>query len=84
MLVKIRTLHKQIDMKGRLFIYAALILAMVFWAFSFIWSEVALKTYNPITVIYFRLVISSALLFIISSAIKKLQKIKIGDLKDFL
>jgi len=37
--------------------------AMLFWGMSFIWSSVLLKHYEPITIIFVRLIISSALLF---------------------
>ena len=36
---------------------------MLFWGMSFIWSSVLLKYYEPVTIIFVRLVISSALLF---------------------
>jgi len=38
---------------------------MLFWGMSFIWSSVLLKYYEPVTIIFVRLVISSALLFTI-------------------
>jgi drug/metabolite transporter (DMT)-like permease len=37
--------------------------AMLFWGFSFIWSSVLLKYYQPVTIIFIRLVISSVFLF---------------------
>lgn len=45
--------------------YAALLLAMVSWALSFVWFKVALPVYGPLTIVFFRLVISAALLFVV-------------------
>ncbi len=42
----------------------ALVLAMVGWALSFVWFKVALPVYGPLTIVFFRLVISAALLFV--------------------
>ncbi|MCK9220311.1 MAG: DMT family transporter [Bacteroidales bacterium] len=39
--------------------------AMLFWGLSFIWSAVLLKYYQPITIIFIRLIISAAFLFIL-------------------
>jgi len=39
--------------------------AMVFWGLSFIWSSLLLKYYQPITIIFFRLIFSSCFLFVI-------------------
>lgn len=61
--------------------YGAAILAMVFWSFSFIWFKIAYIAYQPITVVIFRLVISSGLIFIIAALLKRLQK---PTKKDFL
>ncbi len=36
---------------------------MVGWALSFVWFKVALPIYGPLTIVFFRLVIASALLF---------------------
>ncbi|MEI6683076.1 MAG: DMT family transporter [Bacteroidota bacterium] len=44
-------------------VYFYAVTAMLFWGMSFIWSSVLLKYYEPVTIIFVRLVISSALLF---------------------
>lgn len=44
--------------------YLALLLAMVGWAMSFVWFKVALPIYGPLTIVFFRLVISVVLLFV--------------------
>lgn len=58
-------------------IYTALILAMIIWSFSFIWSKQALENYNPITVVIFRLIISTSFLLpflILSGRLQSLAK----------
>ncbi len=40
-------------MKGRP--YAALVLSMIFWSFSFVWFKVANVDYEPITIVFIRL-----------------------------
>ncbi len=57
---------------------------MVFWSYTFIWYKVVYEFYNPITVVFFRLIISSIFLFVLMYPLKKLQKIKKGDFKYFL
>lgn len=64
--------------------YTAIIFAMLFWSYTFIWYKIAYEYYEPVTVIFFRLIISSVLLFIIISAIGKLQRPVVEDLKYFL
>jgi drug/metabolite transporter (DMT)-like permease len=65
-------------------VYAALIAAMIFWAFSFIWYKQVYVYYQPITVVFLRLVISSIFLFGILYFSSGLEKIRPGDLKYFL
>ena len=57
---------------------------MVFWSYTFIWYKVVYDFYNPITVVFFRLIISSIFLFVLMYPLKKLQKIRKGDFKYFL
>jgi len=45
-------------------VYAAAILTMLFWGYSFVWYKIAYLFYKPITVVFFRVIISSLLLFI--------------------
>lgn len=70
--------------KNNLTAYIAVILAMIFWSYTFIWYKVVYEFYNPITVVFFRLIISSIFLFILMNPLNKLQKIKKGDLKYFI
>ncbi len=62
-------------------VYAGVLLAMVFWSFSFIWYKDVYLYLQPFTTIFTRLVVSSALLFLFSWWFKKLQRIKSEDYK---
>ena len=64
--------------------YVAVILAMIFWSFTFIWYKIVYEFYNPITTVFFRLIISSIILFALMYPLKKIQKIQKGDFKYFL
>ena len=70
--------------RNPLFIYMPVFLAMVFWSFSFIWYKQVFTYYDPITVILLRLVIAVPLLFILSVALHKLQRISREHLKWFI
>lgn len=51
------------DKRKRLFIvYPLLIVSMILWGTSFVWGKIALEHYNAITVIFFRLLVSSIFL----------------------
>jgi drug/metabolite transporter (DMT)-like permease len=69
--------------KNNLIAYLSVTLAMIFWSYTFIWYKVVYEFYNPITVVFFRLIISSVFLFALMAPLKKLQKIQKGDLKYF-
>ena len=57
---------------------------MIFWAFSFIWFKVANKSFNPITIVFLRLIFSIVLLSIYLAISKKFVKIRKEDRKLFL
>jgi len=63
--------------------YLAVSLAMIFWAFSFIWFKVANQTFKPITIVFLRLVISIAVLGIYLFLSKNFTKIRKEDRKLF-
>jgi len=52
---------------------------MLFWGLSFIWSSVLLKYYEPVTIIFIRLIISSVFLFIIIYIFRQREKIAKKD-----
>ncbi|MRT91547.1 DMT family transporter [Ancylomarina sp. 16SWW S1-10-2] len=65
--------------KKSLLIYGSIILAMLFWSFSFVWTKVVYLVYNPITTVFLRLLISSILLFVIGKGFKKIGRIRKED-----
>lgn len=67
--------------KNRLLVYVLNVLAMVFWAFSFIWYKDVYLFLQPFTTIFTRLLLSSALLFGFSALFGMLQKINFNDFK---
>jgi len=62
-------------------VYIGILLAMIFWSFSFIWYKDVYLYLQPFTTIFVRLVLSSILLFIFCLSFKKLQKVKPVDFK---
>jgi drug/metabolite transporter (DMT)-like permease len=57
---------------------------MIFWAFSFIWFKIANKTFQPISIVFFRLFFSVIILTTYLVIAKGFMKIRKGDLKLFL
>lgn len=57
---------------------------MLFWGMSFIWTRIALADFNPITVILFRLVLSSLILLLVIKISRSQEKIAKEDRKWFL
>ncbi|GAB4298268.1 MAG: DMT family transporter [Marinilabiliales bacterium] len=55
-------------------VYVAILLAVVFWGTSFVWSKKVLEFYQPFTLIFFRLIISSVILFILALLFGWLKK----------
>ncbi len=67
--------------KKNTYSYIAIVSAMILWSVSFIWSKLAFETYNPFTVLFFRLAIAAVSLVIVSKVFGVLQKIKKEDYK---
>jgi drug/metabolite transporter (DMT)-like permease len=61
-------------------LYSAIVLAMVCFSLSFVWFKVANVTYGPLTIVFFRLILSATILFIYAKLSKSLV---IPDKKDF-
>jgi drug/metabolite transporter (DMT)-like permease len=64
--------------------YGAVILAMIFWSFSFIWFKEANKTFYPLTIVFIRLLFSVVLMTTFLVVTKNFMKIKKQDRKLFL
>lgn len=62
-----------------IWVYIAAVLSMVFWGFSFVGTKIVLKYYEPITIIFLRLVLASVFLFVVLKVTGCLQKIKKED-----
>lgn len=71
-------------MKNSIRIYGGIFLAMIFWAFSFIWFKIANRTFPPVSIVFMRLVISIILLSAYLGIKKKFVKIRKEDRKLFL
>ena len=71
-------------MNSKFRIYGGVTLAMVFWAFSFIWFKIANKVFHPVTIIFIRLIISIVLLSSYLALKKKFVRIRKEDRKLFL
>lgn len=48
---------------------------MIFWGMSFVWTKIVFEFYGPITTVLLRLIISSAILYIVLKLSKKLQHV---------
>jgi len=64
--------------------YYPIVLAMIGWALSFVWVKIAYEEFRPINLITLRVAGAAIIFFVIGFILKKLQPIKIADLKYFL
>ena len=65
-------------------VYLAVIMAMVFWGFTFVAFKYAITSFRPITIVFFRLLVSIFFLFGFAFFFKRLNRIKRKDQKWFL
>ena len=61
-------------------VYFFALAAMRFWGMSFVWTSILLKYYQPITIIFIRLILSSAFLFLIMIGMKRTERILRKDI----
>ncbi len=61
-------------------IYVAMLLSMVFWGISYIWSSQVLIYYKPVTTVFFRLILSSFFLISLGLILKRLQRVRLKDI----
>jgi drug/metabolite transporter (DMT)-like permease len=66
----------------RIYIFA--VLSMLFWGLSYVWFKIAIKWYEPVTIIFVRLILSGAFLMIFMVLTRSWQVIKRKDLNYFL
>lgn len=70
--------------KANVSVYLYAFFAMVFWGFSFVWTKIVLEYLNPVSIIFFRLIVSSALLYAFITIFKRKQPVHRKDIKWFL
>ena len=70
--------------KSKSGVYFLVILAMIFWGFTFVAFKFANQSFRPITIVFFRLTVSIFFLFGFALLFKRLNKIKRKDQKWFL
>lgn len=63
--------------------YVYVVISMLCWSFSFIWTKIALESFPPLTLISIRLILASILLFGFLKWSGRFQKIDKSDLKLF-
>ncbi len=61
--------------------WISLLFAMLFWGMSFVWTRKLLDVIPPISIVFTRMVLSSALLLLLTKVIGKLQKVDWSTLK---
>lgn len=70
---------------NKLYGYIAISLAMFFWGVSFVWTKQLLNAGFPVfTIVFFRLLLASAVFVTLFKLQGKLEKIQKGDFKYFL
>lgn len=65
-------------------VYLFAVLSMLFWGLSFVWFKIVVKWYEPITIIFLRLIISGALMMTFMLLTRSWQTVKRKHLKYFL
>ncbi len=77
------TIHRSLK-PGKLFPYSMAILAMMCWGMTFVWTKQVLGVFEPITVLLFRLIISSIILWVFILSTGLFQRVEPTDRKQFL
>jgi len=61
--------------------YIVILISMIFWGMSFVWSSIVFEYYNPITTIFLRLLVSTIILFTFIKISGKFEHIRKVDRK---
>lgn len=64
--------------------YAGLMAAMLFWAVSYVWVKESYESFTPVGLVFFRLLLSTLMLWTIGSLLGRINRIKKGTLKYLL
>lgn len=65
-------------------VYLWVILAACLWGLSYVWFKMLNEYYRPLTIIFLRLTLSSAFLFVFAKLVRRLQKLRKEDYKYIL
>ena len=65
-------------------VYLFAVFSMLFWGLSFVWFKIVVKWYEPITIIFLRLIISGMLMVLFLLITRSWQTIKRKHIKYFL
>ncbi len=71
-------------MSERVKVLGSMVLSMICWAFSFVWIKQAFISFNPLTIVVLRLLVSALLLFTILKLSGRLVKLRKADFKWFI
>lgn len=63
------------------FIYILLVFSMLFWGTSYVFTSIVLKSLDPISIIFFRLIISAVMLWIIIAIFFRKEKVPLSTFK---
>lgn len=70
--------------RSNIYPYGSVVISMLFWGMSFVWTAILLRHYEPVTIITIRLLISTAVLMFWLRIFNGFQKIDRSDIKLFL
>jgi drug/metabolite transporter (DMT)-like permease len=65
-------------------IYTAIVLAMIFWSFSYVWTNIAIRSFTVLTLLECRLLVASVIMLVFGRITRQLQPPRREDLKWFL
>lgn len=65
-------------------IYLLIVISMLIWGVSYISLNIVYEYYSPVTTVVLRIMIAGIFMLLLSLLLKKLQKIKLKDLKIFM
>jgi drug/metabolite transporter (DMT)-like permease len=77
------TIYNITSLNSKIRVYGAVILAMIFWAFSFIWFKMANENFRPVAIVFLRLLFAIVLLTSYLTYSRKFVKIRKEDYKLF-
>lgn len=61
--------------------YVSITLTMLFWSMSYIWIKIVYQCFNPVTTVFFRLLLAAPMTYALAKLLKKLQPVQPKDRK---